>query len=144
MDVPRTGASAKGTKMFDARPSDIVLFEDRVVVDDSALVSALGNLSKVASGRGACMCLEHAMLGVAVIADESWTISEADTLRHRDRHTVISVRDHEGFDKVSVLVGSATESERGMMMLDCAIAAAALELVACVAIAKAMLLPVAA
>lgn len=130
--------------MYDARPSDLVLFEDRVLMDDSPLIDALGNLSRLTSGRGACMCLEHPQLGIAVIADESWTIGEAETLNARDKHTVISVRDHEGFDKVSILVGASNAQDNGLMMLDCAIAAAALDLVACVVIAKAMLLPIAA
>ncbi len=125
--------------MFDAHPTIVDMIEDQMLTEGSALTDALGLLSQLASGRGACMCLEHADLGVTVIADEAWHLDGASTLRKRQKHTVFSLRGHEGFDTISVLVGAADEDELSQMMGDCAIAAAAVDLVASVSIAKALM-----
>ena len=124
--------------MFDIQPSPRQAFEDRMLAEGSPLYDAMGLLSQLASGRGACMCLEHPDHGITVIADDAWTHDSTDTMHRRDRHSVFSLKGHEGFDTISVLVGAATEDELDLMMGDCAIAAAALDLVASVSIAKAL------
>jgi hypothetical protein len=125
--------------MFDAHPSILDVLENQMMTDGSALIDALGQLSQLASGRGACMCLEHPRHGVTVIADDAWNQDGETTLRQRQKHSVFSLQGFEGFDTISVLVGAANADELDLMTGDCAIAAAALDLVATVSIAKALM-----
>lgn len=126
--------------MFDIRPTDVLdVIENQMLAHGSVLSDALEHLSALANGRGACMCLEHSDIGVTVIADTAWHMDEAATLSKRHKHSVFSLRGHEGFDTISVLVGAAHDDELDQMRDDCAIAAAAIDLVASVSIARAML-----
>jgi hypothetical protein len=106
--------------------------ERQVLAADGPLLDALGQLSQLSAGRGACMCLEHRDLGITVIADAAWHHDGTTALQRRRHHSVFSLRHHAGFDTISVLVGAANEGELDMMMADCAIAAAAVDLVASV------------
>lgn len=124
--------------MFDAAPNILDLIEDQMLSEGSALCDALGQLSQLAAGRGACMCLEHADLGVTVIADDAWHLDGAATYARRQKHTVFSLQGHAGFDTISVLVGVTEEDELKSMLDDCAIAAAAVDLVASVSAARAL------
>ncbi|GHC66757.1 hypothetical protein [Neogemmobacter tilapiae] len=124
--------------MFDAMPNILDMIEDQMLSDGSPLNDALGHLSQLAAGRGACMCLEHPDLGVTVIADDAWHLDGAATYQKRQKHTVFSLQGHAGFDTISVLVGVADEDELQSMLGDCAIAAAAVDLVASVGAARAL------
>ncbi len=125
--------------MFTAQPNILDVFEEQIALPGSALSDALGLLSQLASGRGACMCLEHPDHGITVIADAAWHHDGATTVLNRHKHAVFSLQGHEGFDTISVLVGLADATELQAMKDDCAIAAAAIGLVASVSAANASL-----
>jgi hypothetical protein len=124
--------------MFTKQPSILDVFESQIALSGSPLFDALNQLSQLASGRGACMCLEHPDHGITVIADSAWHHDGDATFQNRRKHSVFSLRDHEGFDTISVLVGVADAGELDAMKTDCAIAAAALGLVASVSVANAL------
>jgi hypothetical protein len=127
--------------MFSAQPNILDVFESQITLPGSAISDALNHLSQLASGRGTCMCLEHPDHGITVIADAAWHHDGAATVQNRHKHSVFSLRGHEGFDTISVLVGVADADELGALQSDCAIAAAALGLVASVGAATAMTKP---
>lgn len=119
--------------MRDVQPNVLDALEAMMSVDGNPLADALVQLSELAGGRGTCMCLEHADLGVTVIADPSWQMDREDTLRRRDHLSVVSLVGHEGFDKIAVLVGAPEDNVMAELKRDCGIVAAAIDVVASVA-----------
>jgi hypothetical protein len=129
----------EGDKMFKAPTTIQDVFQDQLLMPGSALLDALGQLSQLASGRGTCMFMEHPDHGITVIADADWHHDGIETRANRHNQSVFSIRDHEGFDTISVLVGVSDREELDAMKGDCAIAIAAIDLMASVSAARAMI-----
>lgn len=123
--------------MTETQPNVIDALEAMMSVEGNPLADALVTLSVLAGGRGTCMCLEHAHLGVTVIADPSWQLDRELTLMKREHLSVVSLVGHEGFDKIAVLVGAPEGNVIAELKRDCAIVAAAIDVVASVAAASA-------
>ncbi len=103
-------------------------YGSRAVAPKTPLMSALENLSILAAGRGACLCLEHAIHGVVVMADSAWS---DETSRHGARMTsqaVFDLQNHNGFSRATVLVGTTNAHTDDDLMMDCDIAGAAIDL----------------